>query len=638
MYTVVGIVPDLPIPYLPHSKPQLWVPWATGLELWGQLSPRGEQLGRDTRFLEVIARLKPGISLRQAQAEMDGVARRLAEGYPEGNTGWGVSLVPLHEQVTGNVRQALLILFGAVGFVLLIACANVANLLLARTAARRREIAVRTALGAGRLRVIRQLLTESILLGLLGGGLGLLLGLWGTDVLVALSPRNLPRVQEVGLDGRVLGFTLAVSLLTGMVFGLTPALEVSKTDLNKALKEGGGRSNGGSRRHRLGKALLVSEVALSLVLLIGAMLLIKSFLRLRSVDPGFDPKNLLTMGVSLPEAKYHEAHQRAAFFQRVLERIENLPGVRSIGGTLVLPFSGNNWTTYFTVEGHPPPARSEDQAANFRVITPHYFRAMGIPLRKGRLFTDRDVPSSPRVAIINEAFARRYFPGEDPIGKSLSLRDKQGLREVVGVVGDAKHASLHAETRPEVYVPFLQSPYYFLWLVVRTASEPGSLASAIEWEVRAVDKDQAVSDVRTMEELLARSIGQRRFNMLLLLTFAVLALALASVGLYGVMSYSVTQRTHEIGIRMALGAGPRDVLKLVVGQGLVLTLLGVGIGLVAAFGLTRLMSSLLYGVRADDPATFGFVSLLLIAVALLASYIPARKAANVDPTVALRYE
>jgi putative ABC transport system permease protein len=544
--------------------------------------------------------------------------------------------------VVGKVQTALLALLGALGFVLLIACVNVANLLLARAAARQKEMAIRAALGAGRWRVIRQLLTESLLLAVLAGALALLLAVWGVDLLRTILPDNMPRAGEIGIDIRVFGFTLVVSLLTGIIFGLIPALQGSRTDLNETLKEGG-RSSGGGSRNRLGSLLVVSEVALALLLLAGAGVMLRSFIRLMSVDPGLDPQNVLTMAIGLPQSKY-QPPQRAAFFQQLLERLRALPGVRSVGAVYP-PLGFGEAGAGFSIEGRPPAAPGEPRLAAPRWVSPDYFKAMRIQLLKGRVFTEADGPGTLPVVIINEAMARQYWPNEDPIGRRLSStddntwRDKPLWREIVGVVKDVRYTALDTEARAQMYTPFTQfPPISDRTLVARTDGDPLSLVAAVRGEVQAIDKYQPIAHIQTMEELVTRSVSQRRFNMLLMAIFAGVALLLAAVGIYGVMSYSVEQRRHEIGLRMALGARTADVLRLVVGHGMRLVGLGVAIGLAAASAMTRLISSLLFGVRATDPVTFGVIALLMTVVALLACWIPARRATKVDPMVALRHE
>jgi putative ABC transport system permease protein len=641
-YTVVGVAPpdfqfppkaSLPAAYEFPPEVNYYIPLA--------LTP-GEWSNRGPGFLAAIARLKSQTRFEQAQADMIGIAERLARQYPDSNKNESVRLTPIHQQVVGKTQTAILALMGAVGFVLLIACANVANLLLARAAARQKELAIRAALGAGRWRMIRQLLTESLLLAASSGALALMLAVWIVDLLRTMARDNLPRAGEIGVDARVVGFTLVVSLLTGIIFGLIPALQASRTDLNETLKEGGRSSGVGG--NRLGSLLVASEVALSLLLLVGAGLMLRSFIRLMSVDPGFDPQNALTMAIGLPQSKY-QPPQRAAFFQQLLDRLRALPGVRSVGAVYP-PLGGGEAGAGFSIEGRPPAARGEPRLAAPRWVSLDYFKAMKIQLLKGRVFTEGDSINALPVIIINEAMARQYWPNEDPIGKRVAStddnfwRDKPLWREIVGVVKDVRYTALDTEARAQMYTPFNQFPPVFSdrTLVARTDGDPMSLVAAVRGEVKAIDKDQPISHIRTMEELVAGSVSQRRFNMLLLAVFAGVALLLAAVGIYGVMSYSVEQRTREIGLRMALGAQTRDVIRLVVGRGMTLTLIGAVIGLIAAFGLTRLIKSLLYGVSATDPVTFLVIAPLLALVAMLACYLPARRATKVDPLVALKAE
>ncbi|MEN3334543.1 MAG: hypothetical protein V7641_3908 [Blastocatellia bacterium] len=630
--TVVGIMPASFA--FPLKETDVWVPLA--------VSPQRKQ-ARSQFSLKAVGRLKPGVTMAQARADMSTIADNLVERFPQIMDSYGVNLVPLHEQVTGKVRTALLVLLAAVAFVLLIACANVANLLLARAASREREIAIRTALGASRRRIVRQLLTESVLLAIIGGVLGLLLALWGLRALVALSPANIPRLDQIGIDGKVLAFTLTVSLLTGMIFGLVPALQASKPDLNESLKEGGRGSSGGVRGRRIRSLLVVSEIALSLVLLVGAGLLIKSFIHLQKFDLGFNPNNLLTMRVQLPGTKYREPAQVANFYQQVIQRMENVPGVQSVGAISDIFLSDTPNSTNFTIEGRPLTTGADSIEVPLDAVTTDYFKVMGIPLLKGRVFDERDRIGSLPVAIINDTFAKRFFADEDPLGKRYCYGQPDDNNQtrwltIVGVVGDMRRTGFDKDVRPETFLAQDQDPDNGLTIVARTAGDPASFASALRSEVWAVDKDQSVFNIKTMDATLADMTAQRRFNMLLLGIFAAVALILAAVGIYGVMSYSVTQRLHELGIRIALGASSGDVLRLVVGQAMGLALIGIGAGLVAAFFLTNLMASLLYGVSATDPATFLLISSLLTGVSLIASFVPARRAMKVDPMVALRYE
>ncbi|HKY06402.1 MAG TPA: ABC transporter permease, partial [Blastocatellia bacterium] len=595
---------------------------------------------RQGRFMSAIARLKPGVTVEQAQAEMTAIAGRLEEQYKEFNNGWGVNLVPIKDQLVGDIRPALLVLLGAVAFVLLIACANVANLLLARAASRQKEIAIRTALGAGRWRVVRQLLTESVILASVGGVLGLLLAMWGTDLLLALSPKDLLGIKDIGINPQVLGFTLIVSVATGIIFGLVPAMTASRPNLNLALKEGGKTSANDGGGHGLRNLFVVAQVALALVLLIGSGLMIKSFMRLQSVDPGFQPENLLSVRVLLPASKYREDHQVINFFNQIVERTEAIPGVRSASAINFLPFTGLAAATGFTIVGRPQPGVGEQPGTEVRVVQPGYFETMGIPILKGRTFTDREATELSHVVIVNEAMVKEHFPNEDPLGQKLviDMMDKPVPCEIVGVVGDVKHHGLDVEVRPFAYWPPPELTYSFMSIVVRTDSDPNAIAAAIQREVSVMDKDLPVADIRLMRDLVSDSLASSRFSTLLLTIFAGVALVLAAVGIYGVMSYSVTQRTHEIGIRMALGAGRSNVLRLVVGRGMLLTVIGLVIGLVAAFALTRFLTSLLFGISAVDPITFAMLTGVLGAISFAACYIPALRATRVDPMIALRYE
>jgi putative ABC transport system permease protein len=631
-YTVVGVLP-------PNFKFPIEVAEA---EMWSPAVHDGEVAEqRGAHYLKVIGRLKPGVSVGEAQAEMDGIAARLEQQYPDANTGRIVNLSPLYEHLVGSIRRALFILLGAVGLVLLIACSNVANLMLARAASRAKEIAIRTALGASRGRVVRQLLTESLILAIIGGGAGLLLALWGIEVLIALGPADIPRLDDISIDGPVLWFTFAASILTGIIFGLAPALKASKPDLNESLKEGGRGTSESFNRHSLRNLLVVAQMAFTLVLLVGAGLLIKSFLKLQHVDPGFAPENVMTMKISLP-SRYEENEQAAAFIKQVTERVGNMAGVESVGAISVIPLAGVNNRTSFNIKKNPFP-ENQEPPVEFRAVTPGYFRTMGVPILKGRAFTEQDVKGKPGAIIINDAMARQYWPDEDPVGQIMSIgvstsENEPTEWEIVGIVGNVKHFSLDSDPVPEMYVPHAQQPWTYMTLVARSQSDPKALVAPMRSQVLAVDHDQPVSDIHTMAEVVASSIAQQRFYMLLLALFAVMALVLAAVGIFGVMSYSVTERTREIGIRMALGAQTRDVLRFVVGQGITLALIGVGMGLAGALLLTQFMTKMLYEVSAFDPLTFVAISLLLVGIALLACYIPARRATKVDPMVALRYE
>jgi len=542
----------------------------------------------------------------------------------------------------GDIKPALLVLLGAVGFVLLIACANVANLLLARAAVRQKEIALRVALGANRSRLLRQFLTESILLAALGGSVGLLLSLWGVHLLKAFSPENISQVQSIMIDAKVLGFALLISLLTGLIFGLAPATQASNLNLNETLKEGGRDSATGSRGNRIRNLLVIAEVAVSLILLIGAGLLINSFLRLRNVDSGFRADNLLTMRIVLPELKYPDQTRRTAFYSELVRRIEALPGVQSAAVTNWIPLVLQGDSQGISIEGRPDPGPGKSPVVVTRVVSPHYFSTMGIQLLQGRQFGDQDRVDSPRAVVVSQEMARRFWQGEDPVGKRIKtggFNSPNPWMEIVGVAKDVRQVKLDADPKPQMYLPYAQ-PAFFQpsHLVVRTDVESRSLAATVRKTVWEIDKDQPVSNISTMEDVLSESIARQRFSMLLLGIFATVALVLAAVGIYGVMSYSVAQRTHEFGIRMALGARGLDVLKLAIKQGAKLVLIGVAIGLASSFVLTRLMSSLLFGVTATDPLTFIGVSLVLVLVAFVACFVPAHRATKVDPLIALRYE
>jgi predicted permease len=633
-FTVVGVLPEN------FESPQFSGFEQEQPELFTVFAPDLSQWTRGGRSVDAgVARLRPGVSVEQAQAEMDAIAARLREQYPDTNANAGARVVSLHEQLVGGARTSLLVFLAAVGFVLLIACANVANMMLARASSRHREVAIRTALGATRLRIVRQFLTESVMLSLAGGAVGLLLAMWANDLLLAVGADAIPRANSVALDWRVLAFTLAASALTGVAFGVVPAVHATRLDLQESLKEGGRGQTGGRARRRVRGLLVVSEVALSLVLLAGAGLLIKSFLRLQGVDPGFEPSGVLTMNVFLPGARYPEDAQHPVFFERVLEGVRALPGVEHAGATSNLPISGNYDRMPLYVEGQPDPPSGDEPEIERYMVSDDYFGALGVPLVAGRAFDGRDQAETPRACVVGRALAERFWPAGEAVGKRIKLGDAENpWVEVVGVAGDVRHYGLDAEANMQVYLPHRQSPSQVMTLVVRSKGDARSLASAVRERVWAVDAAQPVYGVKTMDELLSASVAARRFQMLLVGLFAAVALALALVGIYGVMSYTVTQRTHEIGIRMALGAQPRDVLRLIIGQGMSMTLAGVAAGLAGALLLTRAMEGLLYGVSATDPMTFAAVALLLGAVAFLSCYVPARRATKVDPMEALRYE
>jgi putative ABC transport system permease protein len=622
-YEVLGVMP--PGLKFPRTA-EMWAPMNF------DSSPEMKQ--RRARFLRLIGRLKPGVTLAQAQAEMDALSHRLEEQYHTTKTGWSLRLVPLHERIAGNIKPTLFVLFGAVGFVLLIACVNVANLLLVRAAARVPEMAVRTALGASRRRIVRQMLTESLLLSLFGGALGVLLGAWGVDLLVALSANNIPPTANVKIDAMVLGFTLLVALFTGVLFGLVPALQSSSPNLNEMLKEGGRSATEGARRNRMRSMLVVLESAVAVMLLVGAGLLIRSFIRLQNVSPGFDERNVLTMQISLSRGRYGAPEKARSFFDQLQQRLHSLPGVESVGMIRELPLNGQSNDRPFTVEGRPPGSPNQRYDAEWRLINQDYFRAMRIPLLRGRNFTDQEVRQSDGLVIISESLSRAVFPNEDPLGKRLQLGQKP--YEIVGIVGDIRQHALEIDPDATMYLPTLDIEQTNL--VLRTAGDPASIIGAVRKEVMAIDRDQPIASVRLMEQLMYESVAQPRFRTFLIGLFAALALLLAAVGIYGVMSQMVAQRTHEIGIRMALGAQARDVLGLALRHGMSLAIIGIAIGMAGALALTRLMGSLLFEVSATDPMTFAGVAMLQAVVALLACYIPARRATKVDPVVALRCE
>ena len=631
-YTVIGVLPQT---FQFALRPaDLWLPY----------QPTPNQLSR--RFMHgtnLIGRLKPGVSANQAQSELSVIASRIEQQFKDSHAGTVATLVPLQEEVVGNVRPILFVLLAAVGFVLLIACANVASLLLTRSLARQKEVAVRSALGASRWRVIRQLLTESLLLSIVGGAAGLLIAYWGTPALVAVLPQSqlnaMPFLKSVQIDRSILLFSFGLSLLTGLIFGLAPALHSSSLDLNEVLKEGGRNTSAGVG-YRLRSAMVISEIALAVVLLIGAGLMMKSLFRLLQTNVGFKTENLLTMTIVLPATKYTEDSQCIAFNDQLKERVQSLPGVSGTGTVNILPLNGGN-TTRFIVEGDPVPPPGQEVEANIRTVNDTYFQTLGVPLLAGRMFDESDKTGGQDVVIIGKSVADKVFPGRDPVGRKIKYTalDSEALL-IVGVVGDVKITGLDQAIKPVLYYPFRQSASIFANLVVRTKGDPTVLANAVRSEVRNIEPGAAILNVNSMDEMISQTPASfmRRFPALLISIFAAVALLLASIGIYGVVSYSVSQQTHFIGIRMALGASPTDILKMVMKQGVVLALLGVGIGVTAAFGLMRLLRDLLFEVKTTDVSTFVFVSAVLFVVALLACFLPARRATKVDPLVALRYE
>ncbi len=628
-FTVVGVMGER----LQHVGGDYHsLPHGQEVDFWWPLNLNPKT--RTSHFLNAIGRLKSGISRDQAEASMNIIAQQLEQQYPE-DKDWRIRLVSLRDEIIGGTGTMLLILFGAAGFVLLIACVNIANLLLATATARQKEIALRTALGASRFRLVRQMLTESLLIATFGGLAGLAVAKWGIEALVALAPKQIPRLHMISLDWRTLAFTLTASLLTGALFGLAPALQVSKVNLNESLKEGGRGSSGGARHNRLRGLLVIAEVSLAFVLLIGAGLLIRTFFYLQKVDPGFNPERVLTASIDLPRARYSTGKEASAFYRDLVDRLATLPGVEGAAATSDLPWTGYDENTSFDIEGRQF-SDDEQPSAQYHFATPDYFRTLGIPLLAGRFFTEADNKEAPRVILINKSMADRYWADDDALGKRLQLWGE--TRTIAGIVGDLKDSPGDLRAKPGFFFPVAQQPQGSLILVLRTQTDPLTLLAPMRSEIAVLDKELALSDVRTLEQIASSAVARTRFTMLLLVVFAGVALVLAAVGIYGVMSYAVTQRTHEIGIRVALGAQRRDVIGLVAREGLTLAVAGLGVGLAAAFALTRVMSSLLFGVSATDPVTFAGIAALLTGVALGACLVPARRAMKMDPMIALRHE
>jgi predicted permease len=637
-YTIVGVMPagfqfPLPsfFPILTRARAEVWVPYA--------IDPAASS--RDNRQLGVIGRLRPGVTVEHARGEMATIATRLAAAYPARDQDFTTWLVPLHEQAVGGVRPLLSILLGAVGLILLIACANVANLQLARANARQRELAVRRAIGASSGQIVRQLLVESILLAVIAAVAGVGLAGWILQLLVSRLPASFPRGTEIGLDGRVLGFTLLLAILTGLAFGIAPALEAGRADLSEPLREGGRGATGGRGRRRVLRGFVISEIALALVLLVGAGLLVRSLVQLYRVNPGFDPEGLVTVGIELPRDRYTDPAAGAAFFHRLIAAIRSTPAASDVAASTLVPFDEDEEIDAFRIEGHSPETTTtRGPLARSRSVDGDYFHTLRLPVLQGRAFDERDDQSAPPVAVVNRMLAERYWPGQDAVGKRVTFGDSAGgpWTTIVGVVGNAVHSGLDVAPQPEIYTPVVQTPQFPAMTVLVRTGDPMGAVRAVRTALHDLDPSIPVAEVRTMRALIDQSLGQRRIAMLLLGLFALLALALASLGIYGVMAYSVAARTHEIGVRLALGATMGDVLRMVMGDGMRLAATGLAIGIVAAAGITRVLGSLLYGVRPLDAGTFGGVALLLGCVALAASWVPAGRAARSDPMRALRSE
>jgi predicted permease len=620
------------------------LPYGDSVAIWYPTTLNPKKASRGAHYLNAIGRMKPGVTPEQVATDLNGIAERLAEQYPNSNQNWRIRVSPLTEEIVGGARKTLWILLGAVAFVLLIACVNVANLMLARASAREREIAVRAALGASRPRILRQLLTESLVIAFLGGLCGWLLAIWGIDAISALAASRIPRLHEISLDTRVVLFTSFATLLTAVIFGLAPAWQISRVNPNEALKEGGRSNSGSARQRRLRGTLVIAEVALSLILLVGAGLLLRSFIKALQTDGGFKSNGVITLSLDLPQARYADAKPIANFYERLLERVSALPGVQAAGASSDLPWTGHDENAQFTVEGLML-APDQSPKARYHMITPNYFSAIGVPLLAGRFFSESDTDQSPSVILINQSMARRYWPDveslSDVIGKRITFSSKpkdEDWWSVAGIIGDVKDTPVDAEAVPALYWAYKQQAQGHMFLALKTEGDARALLGAVRGQVMALDKDLPIAEVKTLDEVASTAHATRRFTLLLVCLFALLALVLASIGLYGLIAYTVSQRTHEIGIRVALGASTGKVVKLVMNEGMTLALTGIALGLGGAFALTRLIASLLYGISSTDPLTFIVVALILAGAALLACLVPARRAVKVDPMVALRYE
>lgn len=628
-FTIIGVMPA-----------GLQFPIVNNAEIWRTIHPTwDDRCQRGCATIRVLARLKAGVTIERAQTEMSAIAGRIEQQFPETNKNVGALVVPLRDFIVSDTRQAMLVLLFAVGFVLLIACANVANLMLAKAATREREIAIRSAMGASRWQIVRQLLTESTLQALIGGALGVILAYWMVDSLISISPDGTPRLDEVRIDNRVLLFSFGISALTGLLCGMIPALQSAKPDLNQALRDSGAGNKSSARGGRMRSGLVIAEIAIALTLLIGAGLLMRSFVLLQSIDPGFKPANILTARIGLPTSAYPERQQVASFYNQLHERLKALPGVQAVSFNTTVPMTGTNADASFVIEGRPAPPPDQQPAAWVNIVNHDYFRTMSIRLISGRLFDDNDRENSQRTIVISQTMAQRFWPNENPVGKRIGFGGQAPQwREIIGVVADVRHFGLSSDARPTVYFSDRQQAARFMTLVLRTNGDPLNLVDSVRSQVQALDNNLAISNVQSLEQIVSNSIAVPRFVMLLFGSFAAVAMLLAGLGIYGVMAYSVAQRTQEIGIRLALGAQSRDVLRMVLTQGMTLAVIGIALGLAASFGLTRLMSNLLFGISPTDPLTFAVITVLLTTIAWLACLIPAMRATKVDPMIALRYE